>query len=99
MIYTFDSKESGESIAFSFDIVNELALPLELINSVTAAVTVKSGTDPSPSSMLSGVATFDGTRVTQVLNGGVNGNYYYLTFTIVTTFQTIKVTGIVPVGV
>ena len=64
------------------------------ISSQTVTASVYSGTDASPSSIISGSATASGTRVTQKLTGGTAGVIYQLTWTVVTAASlTLKKTG------
>ena len=51
--------------------------------SVTASV--YSGTDASPSAIVSGVATASGTKVTQKITAGTVGVIYQLTWTVTTS--------------
>lgn len=53
----------------------------ESINGASVAVSVFSGTDPNPSSLLSGVATYDTSgNVTQAITGGLAGVVYNIVF-------------------
>ena len=52
----------------------------EAINGATVTVSVYAGTDATPSSLLSGSATYTSTTVTQVVTGGTAGVIYSLVF-------------------
>lgn len=58
----------------------------ETINGAAVSISVFSGTDPSPNSLLSGTASYDTSgNVTQVLTAGVVGVIYSIIFTITGT--------------
>jgi hypothetical protein len=67
----------GASQNVTFDFTSSLAVG-ETITSQSVTASVFSGTDPSPSSILSGVATSAGSVVTQLVTGGVAGTVYEL---------------------
>ncbi len=96
MIYTWDNKKPAENLIFSFDLTNEISTG-EFIETVTAAISIKSGTDPNVATMLSGNPGYSGNTVFQNVQGGVDGVYYYLAFTVVTNLQTNEEIGIIPV--
>ena len=61
------------------------------VNSVT--VTVLSGTDPSPSSLLKGTAQISGNVVNQQIQGGVAGTQYLIAISILSALgitRTVK---------
>lgn len=89
-IHTFDSKQPGEVEAFSIDFANILDIG-EPIQSATVNVTVKTGTDATPNAMKVGGVSISGTKVTQLLGGGVDKVYYYVDFTAITPVQTLIV--------
>lgn len=65
-------KSTGEVIPIKFN----FGQVVSTISSAVVTVSVKSGTDASPSSMLSGSAAISGTTVTQLIQGGITGNIY-----------------------
>lgn len=76
----FDAKSDAEVLPYIVNFSDKLQFG-ESINGAVVSVSVFSGTDPSPSSMLSGVATYDSLgNVTQVLTGGVSGVVYNIVF-------------------
>ena len=54
------------------------------ISTKVVTASVYSGTDASPSAIISGSASSSGTQVTQKLTGGTVGVIYQLTWTVVT---------------
>ena len=80
-----------------FEFVGEL-LPSETISTQAVTASVYSGTDASPSSLISGAASASGSQVTQLLTGGVEGVVYKLTCTVTTSEgQTLVKTGFLAV--
>lgn len=57
----------------------------EVINGASCTPTVFAGTDPSPTGILKGNATFTSSTVTQTVQAGVTGVIYMLAFTVTTT--------------
>ena len=98
---TLEGKLSSETRTESFDFTSRLAAS-ETISTASVAATVYSGTDASPSSIISGAASISGAQVTQKLTGGVEGVTYSLTCTANTsTSQVLKLQAfltIVPLG-
>lgn len=86
----------GEEQTVAFDFTSRLAVG-ETISTQVVAATVFSGTDASPSSLISGSASASGARVTQLIDastGGVEGVVYELAATITTSAgQTLKSCG------
>ena len=81
----FDTKAVGEQIPYTVNFSDRLQAG-EGINGAAVAVSVFSGTDPSPSSMLVGTATYDAYgNVTQILTGGVVGTLYNIVYLITGT--------------
>jgi len=81
------SKATGEKIPVVFDFASKLAVgeTLSTLPAPTVAISVWSGVDASPTSVLSGSATVSGTKVSQVVTGGVAGCIYKITCTPVTS--------------
>lgn len=93
----FPAKLLGESRILPFDFISDLG-PTETISTQSVTATVWSGTDASPSSMISGAATASGTIVSQKIIGGVVGVVYYLLCTITTSLgQTLQSAGFLAV--
>lgn len=81
----FDEKAVGEQQPYVVNFSDRLQFG-ESINGAAVAVSVFSGTDLSPNSMLVGVATYDATgNVTQVLTGGLAGVIYTLAYVVTGT--------------
>ena len=89
----FPAKYSGATVALVFEFVSEL-LPSVTISTQVVTAAVWSGTDASPSSIISGSASASGTRVTQKITAGVVGVVYQLLCTITTSDgQTLQQSG------
>jgi hypothetical protein len=71
----FSPKRTGETIALTFDFVNVLG-STETISAAAWSVEVVEGTDASPSSMIQGAESISGTKVTQLITGGINKVVY-----------------------
>lgn len=80
----FPPKITTEVNTVSFDFLGLLALG-ETISSAAVTVEVSSGTDASPSDLLSGGPSADGTIVSQKLTGGVAGVIYCVICAITTS--------------
>lgn len=80
MILGAQPKASTESRVIIADLASAMN-PGDTLVSATVTCVVWSGTDASPSSMISAAASTTTTKVTQKVIGGVNGNIYLLTFT------------------
>lgn len=78
-IVTFPDKSVSEVVPLVVQFADRLQFG-ETVIGVTTAASVLSGTDPSPSSILSGAPTFSGTEVTQAVTGGVAGCIYSIVF-------------------
>jgi hypothetical protein len=73
----FGPKLTSETLDLTFDFDSMLAVGETLASAVTTA-TVFSGEDSSPSSIIDGSATLDGTQVIQTVTDGVAGVVYVL---------------------
>jgi hypothetical protein len=72
--------------------------PTETISTQTVAASVYSGTDASPSSIISGSASASGAIVSQTITGGTSGVLYELKCTITTSLsQTLVLAGMLAV--
>ena len=84
-----ETKQSGETRTEIFDFASRLALG-ETLSTASTTATVYSGTDASPSAVISGAASISGTQVSQKLTAGTVGVTYLLTCTVTTsTSQTL----------
>lgn len=89
----FMPKPAAATRSVVFEFLGELGAG-ETISTQSVAASVWSGTDASPSAMISGSASASGTQVSQMLTGGVEGVVYNLTCTITTsTGQTLTKSG------
>jgi hypothetical protein len=87
------SKYAGETAKYEFDFAGLLGVT-ETISTQVCTAAVYSGTDASPSSVVSGSASASGTIVTQTFTAGVLGVIYEITCTITTSAsQTLALTG------
>lgn len=89
----FEGKLSGETVIETFDFTSRLSTA-ETISTAAVTATVYSGTDASPSSIVSGSATISGQKVTQKITAGTLGVTYLLLCTITTSLsQTLLLSG------
>lgn len=89
----FPSKRAAAYEKYTVDFASRLPIGAT-ISSASVAATVYSGTDAAASNIVSGSASISGTRVTQLIIGGVSGVIYELTFTANTSDgQVLKVEG------
>ena len=90
-------KHTSETISQVFDFISLLAIG-ETLSTASVAATVYSGTDASPSSIISGSASISGTKVTQLITGGTLGVTYSLVCTVTTSAsQTLTLMGFLAV--
>lgn len=73
----FDAKIQGTSAKVTFDFASQLAAG-ETISSASVTAAVHSGTDATPSTLISGSASISGSKVTQTIANGVVGVTYKL---------------------
>jgi hypothetical protein len=73
----FSIKLPGDAEIFTFDYTADLASG-ETITGAAWSVQVVSGTDAGAASMVSGSASVNGAKVSQMIVGGVAGVYYRL---------------------
>ena len=86
----FPGKTSSEKFIATFNFASRLAAA-ETISTASVAATVYSGTDASPSSIVSGASTISGQTATQPITAGTEGVTYKLVCTITTSFsQTLQ---------
>lgn len=88
---SFSRKRVDEDLKLTFDFANDLGSS-ETISTAAVTASVWSGTDGSPSAIVSGAAAISGTRVTQLIVDGVTGVTYLLQYAI-TTDQAQKIHG------
>lgn len=92
----FLPKLVGETAIVQFDFTSRLGSAT--ISTQSVAATVYSGTDASPSSIISGSASASGAVVSQKITAGVAGVIYELACTITTSDgQTLMLVGYLPV--
>lgn len=77
-------KRQGETKFYTFDFTNSMA-SAETVSTQVCTAEVYSGTDASPSSIVSGSATASGKVISQKFTAGVFGVIYYITCTITTS--------------
>lgn len=93
----FQPKLVGETFLAKFDFASRLDVGVTISTAVVTC-TVYSGTDASPSSMISGADSTSGTIITQAITGGTLGVVYYLLCTITTSdSQTLLAAGFLAV--
>jgi hypothetical protein len=80
----FPSKNQLATVLCSFDFLSMLAASETLVSALVT-VTIRTGSDPNPSAVLSGAASFAGKTVNQLVTGGVVGVIYVLTCSVVTS--------------
>lgn len=81
----FEAKAIGETQPYVVNFSDRLQFG-ESINGAAVSVTVFSGTDPTPSSLISGTASYDAYgNVTQVLTGGIVGVIYNVAYIVTGT--------------
>lgn len=91
------NKLAGETKTVPFDFTSLLASG-ETISTKSCAATVYSGTDASPSAIISGSASSSGAVVSQLITAGVVGVIYSLVCTITTSAgQTLQLAGFLAV--
>lgn len=89
----FDPKRQIESPILPFDFISKLAAG-ETISTQVVTASVYSGVDPTPSAIISGVASTVNTIVSQKITAGVIGVIYLLICTITTSLgQTLALEG------
>lgn len=79
-----DVKTPSAQYTAVFDFAQDLAVG-ETVSSASTAATVYSGTDASPSSVISGASVAAGKQVKQLTVGGVLGVTYYIVCTATTS--------------
>lgn len=84
----FDPKYTGETKTYQFDFTSDLA-PFEAILIQTVTASVFSGTDATPSAIISGAASATRTIVSQNITGGILGVIYELLCTATTSSSQI----------
>lgn len=90
----FPGKYNGSTQTLTFDFTSLIASG-ETISTQSVAAVVYSGTDASPSAILSGSASHSGAIVSQNITAGTVGVTYLLTCTTTTSAsQTLLLTGL-----
>jgi hypothetical protein len=80
-LVVFPSKPVGETSAYTFNFSDRLQFGESITGAVVAAA-VASGVDPNPSAIISGMATYNATTVTQNITGGLPGVIYAIACTV-----------------
>jgi len=81
----FDAKAAQELQPYTVNFSDRLQFG-EVINGAAVSVSVFTGTDATPSAMISGTASYDAYgNVTQTLTGGVAGVIYNIVFAVTGT--------------
>ena len=88
MSASFSYKLTTENEQFTFDFSPVLG-STETINSADCTVTVKEGTDPSPSSIKLGGPSISGSKVTQRILNGLDGVIYRLEMSATTSLTNV----------
>ncbi len=96
MTFELSAKDTTEIIPVLFDFT--AVVGTDTINTASVSVSVVTGVDATPSTILSGVALISGKLVTQWITLGLSGVLYHLRCTIVTSGgQTIVLPANIPV--
>ena len=85
-----ESKLVDESLSVVVSFLSRLAVG-ETVQTTAVVASLASGTDATPSAILSGVGTITGADVSQRVIGGLAGNIYMLTFSIRTSANNIYI--------
>lgn len=73
----FPDKQVIEAVSYTFEFGDQLLFG-ETITGSTVAASVYTGTDPTPMGIVSGSTSVNGTVVSQLIIGGVDGVIYHL---------------------
>jgi len=97
MSASFSYKITTENEQFTFDYSPVLGTT-ETISSATCTVTVKEGTDPTPSAIKVGSPVISGSQVAQRISNGLDGVIYRLEMTATTSATNVyTIVGDLPV--
>ena len=89
----FEGKLLGETVTETFDFTSRLGAT-ETLSTAVVTASVYSGTDASPSAIISGSPTISGKKVTQKVTTGTLGVTYELLCTVSTSLgQTLQLSG------
>lgn len=94
------SKKSGETVTVNFDFASKMNLTstTETISTQSVTASVYSGTDATPSAIISGAASASGTVVSQNITAGTAGVIYILLCNITTNLgQTLQISALLAV--
>jgi len=80
----FDVKDSATPVSLQFSFALDLAFA-ESISTASVTAAVYSGTDSTPSAIISGAAAIAAGEVTQTIIGGVEGVTYLMTCNVTTS--------------
>ena len=82
---SFQPMSPDENEVFGINFVNDLAAGESIVSVTAFNISVKQGTDATPTTHLVGVPSFVGTTVVQRISGVLNGVEYILEAVIFTT--------------
>lgn len=85
-----EQKLQTETLSVGVDFLSRLSLG-ETLSTCAAAANVFVGSDPTPSTILSGMPSISGTTVTQKVTGGVAGVIYKIAYSVRTSLNNILV--------
>jgi len=88
MSTSFSYKLTTENEQFTFDFSPVLG-STETLSTATCTVTVKSGTDPTPSAIKVGSPSISGTKATQRIYNGLDGVIYRIEMTVTTSLTNV----------
>jgi len=84
----FSPKRTGESLIITFDF-KKILVTGETISTSTWSVGVRTGSDSSPSSMISGSPSIVGSQVSHKIIGGVDSTVYQIVCSVSTSLGQI----------
>ncbi len=83
-LITLPAKLTGETVEVSFDFASALGIGVT-ISAANVTAAVFSGEDATPSAIISGAASADGSIVTQMITAGTAGVVYTLNCNVTTS--------------
>lgn len=87
------SKQVADSLLVNFPFQNQMVFG-EVVTGAVVTITVYTGTDPNPTTMLSGTPDYTtglGEYVLQTIVAGISGNIYQLVCTVATSLSNVFV--------
>jgi hypothetical protein len=95
---TFTQKRPNAKELLGLDLVNILGAN-EYITSVSSTITLKSGVvDSNIAAIAVNPPYFANKKIGQLIGFGLDGNYYFITFLVTTTSQTLEFVTVIPVS-